>query len=90
MTVKSLVRGLVTSPVRTPGGIILGGGELFTFNGVDKNGTLSTEIRIYVDGGLNTKIHTSCSQPIGPGLVSGDFEVVEGYSREGGLLCPLL
>ncbi len=60
----------------------------FTFNGTDKNGTLGTEISIYVNGQLNTNIHTSCSQPIGPGLVSGDFEVVEGYSLKGGLLCP--
>ena len=37
---------------------------------------------------LLTKIHTSCSQPIGPGMVFGTFEVIEGYSREGGLLCP--
>lgn len=38
-------------------------------------------------GELNAKIHTSGSKPIGPGLVSGDFEVVEGYSRNGGKLC---
>jgi hypothetical protein len=64
------------------------GGE-FTINGADKNGTLGTEIKLYVDGALNTAIHTSCSQPIGPGLVRGDFEVVAGASREGGELCPL-
>ena len=63
-------------------------GELFTFVGEDKNGTMGTEIKIYVDGDENTKIHTSCSQPIGPGLISGDFVVIEGYSLEGGLLCP--
>ncbi len=60
----------------------------FTFTGTD-NGTLGTEISIYVDGVLNTKIHTSCSQPIGPGLISGDFEVIEGYSKDGGLMCPI-
>ena len=64
-------------------------GAQFTFNGKDNKGTLGTEISIYVDGVLNTTIHTSCSEPIGPGLVSGDFEVIEGYSRNGGLLCPL-
>ncbi len=64
-------------------------GDTFTFDGKDKNGTLGTEISIYVDGHLNTKIHTSCSRPIGPGLVSGDFEVIEGYSKDGGLLCPI-
>lgn len=61
----------------------------FTIYGVDKHGTLGTEISIYVNGVLNTKIHTSCSQPIGPGLVSGDFLVEDGASRNGGLLCPL-
>ena len=64
------------------------GGE-FTLVGSDKKGTLGSEIKVYVDGALNTKIHTSCSQPIGPGLVSGDFKVIEGYSENGGLLCPL-
>ncbi len=63
-------------------------GETFEFSGTDK-GTLGTEISVYVNGALNTKIHTSCSQPIGPGLVRGDFLVVEGYSKNGGLLCPL-
>ncbi len=64
-------------------------GEQFTFQGVDKKGTLGTEISVYVNGPLNTKMHTSCSKPIGPGLVSGDFLVVDGASRNGGLLCPV-
>ena len=62
--------------------------ETFTFTGTD-NGTLGTEITIKVNGVENTKIHTSCSQDIGPGLVKGDFEVVEGYSKDGGELCPV-
>ena len=32
-------------------------------------------------------IHTSCSKPLGPGLVSGSFEVISGESRNGGVLC---
>jgi hypothetical protein len=64
------------------------GGE-FSFSGTDKKGTLGTEISIFVDGILDTKIHTSCSQPIGPGLVSGSFEVISGTSRNGGPLPPL-
>lgn len=63
-------------------------GETFTFDGVDKKGTLGTEISVFVDGALQVKIHTSCSQPIGIGSVFGDFEVTDGYSREGGRLCP--
>lgn len=64
-------------------------GSQFTFVGTDKNGTLGTEVSVFVNGLLNTKIHTSCSQPIGPGLICGDFEVIGGYSREGGALCPI-
>ncbi len=66
-----------------------GSGETFTLIGTDKNGTLGTEITLFVDGNENTKIHTSCSNPIGPGLVSGDFTVIDGYSRNGGQLPPL-
>jgi hypothetical protein len=61
----------------------------FTFEGADDKGTLSTEISIFVDGEPNTKIHTSCSKPIGPGLVFGDFTVIEAFSLKGGLICPV-
>ncbi|MCP4117929.1 MAG: hypothetical protein GY737_21535, partial [Desulfobacteraceae bacterium] len=64
-------------------------GDTFTITGADRKGTLGTEIYIYVGCRLNTKIHTSCSQPIGPGLVSGDFEVLSGFSLKGGKLCPV-
>ena len=56
---------------------------------VQANGTLSAEIKVFIDGELNASIHTSCSKPIGPGLISGDFLVVEGASRNGGPLCPV-
>ncbi|BCG63942.1 MAG: hypothetical protein methR_P1692 [Methyloprofundus sp.] len=64
-------------------------GDHFTFSGTDKKGTLGTEISITVDGSLNTKMHTSCSVEIGPGTIAGDFEVIEAYSRNGGLMCPV-
>ncbi len=60
----------------------------FSFTGTDR-GTLGTEIVIYVDDIENTKIHTSCSKPIGIGLVSGDFEIIDGYSLGGGKLCAM-
>jgi len=53
------------------------------------DGTLGTEIKIYLNGTLHTTIHTSCSQPIGPGLTSGQFLVVAGESKQGGTLCAL-
>jgi len=62
----------------------------FNFSGKDEFCTLGNEILIYVDDYLNTSIHTSCSHPIGPGLIIGDFKVVKGFSREGGLLCPIV
>lgn len=54
----------------------------------DDDGNLkNTEINIYLGCRLNANIHTSCSKPIGPGLVSGSFEVITGESRNGGILC---
>ncbi|WP_026810874.1 DUF7467 domain-containing protein [Arenibacter latericius] len=64
-------------------------GATFSFSGKDKKGTLGTEIIIYVDNDEHTRIHTSCSKPIGPGLISGDFEVIRGASLKGGELCPV-
>ncbi|MDO7171318.1 hypothetical protein [Mariniflexile sp. AS56] len=64
-------------------------GQNFSFTGNDKKGTLGSEITIYINGKKHTEIHTSCSNPIGPGLISGDFEVIRGASREGGELCPI-
>jgi hypothetical protein len=74
---------------------------IFSFTGIRSDGTMNSQIVLYVndeyedddddydDFEFNTTIHTSCSQPIGPGLVRNDFEVVEGYSKYGGRLCPL-
>ncbi|NOR76133.1 MAG: tandem-95 repeat protein, partial [Draconibacterium sp.] len=62
--------------------------ETFKFNGTD-DATLSTEISIFVNDELNTEIQTSCSFPIGTGMISGDFVIVDGYSKEGGQLGPI-
>ena len=64
-------------------------GEDFSFIGNDRHGTMGPEIHLFIDGQLNTKIHTSCSQPIGVGMVSGAFEIMAGASRNGGALCPI-
>jgi hypothetical protein len=63
-------------------------GQVFTFSGQDKDGTMGTNIEVWVNGTKNTDIHTSCSQPIGPGLVYGSFTVTAGKSLKGGDLCP--
>ena len=63
-------------------------GGMFTVVGADKHGKLGSEIKILVDGVEYTKIHTSCSQPIGIGMAFGDFEIVGGESLKGGAFCP--
>ncbi|HEX9736501.1 MAG TPA: hypothetical protein VGG06_31435, partial [Thermoanaerobaculia bacterium] len=63
--------------------------EPFTVFGAGKDGRLGAQIKVRVEGKVRAKIHTSCSEPIGPGLVVGDFEVVDGFSRNGGRMCPL-
>jgi hypothetical protein len=35
------------------------------------------------------RLETSCEEPIGPGLVADEFEMVDGERRNGGLLCPI-
>lgn len=62
---------------------------IFTVNGTGRDGKLATDISIFVNGVKNAQIHTSCSQPIGPGQVAGSFVIVSGRSKDGGNLCPL-
>lgn len=65
-------------------------GDEFEFFGRNKDKTMGSSIEVYVNGELNTEITTSCGQnKVGPGLISGDFLVTKGYSRNGGLLCPV-
>ncbi|MEE8428687.1 MAG: hypothetical protein V3S33_04205 [Gammaproteobacteria bacterium] len=53
-------------------------------------GTLGTRIEIMASPGGITEIHTSCSQPIGPGLIVGDWEVLSGESKKLNVpLCPV-
>ena len=64
-------------------------GERFEFSGTWYYGTLGTKVDIYVDGSYATSIHTSCSEPVNPGLTFGDFEIVAAESRNGGAVCPI-
>jgi len=63
-------------------------GGSFSFVGQDKHGTMGPEIHLFIDGSLNTKIHTSCSRPIGVGMVSGAFEILAG-ARKSQRWCPV-
>ena len=61
----------------------------FSFFGDDSMGTFGNSIKLFVEGLEVEKIHTSCSKPVGPGRVKGDFEVVAGTSKDGGPLCDI-
>ena len=69
-------------------------GEWFRIEGPNTGGggfqgTLGTEIDVYLDGVFDLQIHTSCSQEIGPGMLFGVLRVVAGSSKQGGPLCPV-
>jgi hypothetical protein len=64
-------------------------GDEFTITPRPGQDDLNNDISIWVEGVFNAKIHTSCSQPIGPGLIAGDFLILEGRSKDNGLMCPL-
>lgn len=64
-------------------------GESFTVESSEPGKRMGNEIGLWVDGELDVRIHTSCSQPIAPGMVFGSFEIVSVYSVKGGLVCPM-
>ena len=70
-------------------GVVPTGGE-FTVLGDDKKGKLKKNTVVFVNGVEAEEIHTSCSQPIGPGTVFGDFEVVRAVSEDNGPVCPVV
>jgi hypothetical protein len=64
-------------------------GDEFTITPRTGQDDLNNDISMWVERVFNAKIHTSCSQPIGPGLIAGDLLIVEGRSKDNGLMCPL-
>jgi hypothetical protein len=79
--------------VQNQGEIVFNGtvenGQVITINGVDRKGTLSSNVSVFINGVRKENIHTSCSIPIGVGSVFGALEVVDGSSRNGGPLCDI-
>lgn len=77
--------------VRENGGAVVFMGPVepngtFAFQGVASDLKLGTNTTVFVDG-VPTVIHTSCSQPIGPGSVFGPLTVVAGESKDNGPMC---
>jgi len=63
-------------------------GDTISFEGTGSYNKLDKHTEIYVDGDLDEEVHTSCSQPIGPGVVFGDFTVTYAESKDNGPVCP--
>ncbi|MFD2542259.1 T9SS type A sorting domain-containing protein [Lacinutrix gracilariae] len=62
--------------------------DQFTFIGNGDENRMTNTIYFFVNGLEVSDLHVSCSQPVGPGLQIGDFEIISGVSRNGGALCP--
>ena len=60
-----------------------------TDNYLDNKSTLGANIEIRVDGVELGTLHTSCSEPVGPGTIIGDLVVLAATSRNGGQTCPV-
>ncbi len=65
---------------------VLNQGDEFTI--MDEDGGKLSDPKIFVNGNEDVKIHTSCSQEVGPGAVLGSFTVSAGTSKKGGNICP--
>jgi hypothetical protein len=74
-------------PVRFDG--YLETGSQFLLQDLNDQGNLFPDLSVYVNDVRHTKIDVSCSEPIGPGLVSGDFEVISGVDLLDIELCPV-
>jgi hypothetical protein len=64
-------------------------GESFSFIGDGDDNKLAKDTAIAVNGIEVLDFHTSCSQPIGPGLLLGEFLVTAAESKDNGKICPL-
>ncbi len=64
-------------------------GGLIQVEGTKDDGKFeSNDVKFYVAGQLDTKIHVSCSKPVNPGLSFGLFTITEAISKDNGLICP--
>lgn len=83
-------------PVRfeTPEGVVvfedsISANDEFTVTTSEGEGTLGSDLMVFIDNQQVTTVATDCSQVIGPGLFLGDLEVISGTTATGSLLCPI-
>ncbi len=87
ITIKQLVPGTVTFAGLAANDIVTSDPPFYNIkNRLGQR--IQSDFKVYINGQLNTTIHTSCSQPVDPGLVYGDFEIIFSRSIIGGPICP--
>jgi hypothetical protein len=63
-------------------------GTIITVVKGSSDSRIVNQLELYINGDHNTSIHTSCSQPIYPGLTFGSFLVTQAISTKAGPICP--
>ncbi len=88
--------GLQQAPIRieTPEGDIIFDSTLqineeFTVTGNASDGTFGSEIIVFIENEQIAVLATDCSEPIGPGFILPDLDIVSGITQTGGQLCPV-
>ncbi|MHC4377116.1 MAG: DUF7467 domain-containing protein [Planctomycetota bacterium] len=81
----------IVADEKGPGGDVLFSqvvepGQEFTLVPIDGE-DLANDVEMFIEGELDVSIHTSCSEPIGPGTVWGSFVVTAAVSRDNGPIC---
>ena len=61
----------------------------FTITLSETEGTLGSDLVVFVDGQQVTTLATDCSQVLGPNYILGDLEIIGGMTETGGQLCPV-
>jgi hypothetical protein len=80
--------------IETPEGVILFEDALqtndeFTITTSAIDGTLGTDLVVFVDNEQVATLATDCTQVLGPDFIFGDLEIIAGVTETGGQLCPV-
>jgi hypothetical protein len=89
ITIKQLVPGTVTFSNLNANDVVTANPPFYNIkNQLNQRIGASNDIGVHINGTLNTMLHMSCSQPVDPGLVYGDFVITYSSSVSGGPICP--
>lgn len=63
--------------------------EEFTITTSALDGTLGSDLVVFVDNEQVANLATDCTQVLGPDFIFGDIEIIAGVTETGGQLCPV-